>query len=104
MLRSKDRKGEDRVASSEEKRHKQNLQRHARNQAAKSRIKTLIKKVLAAAGSGDSTTAEAQLHVAASAIQKAGRKRLFHPNTAARRVARLSRIVHKSKSATTPSA
>jgi small subunit ribosomal protein S20 len=87
------------VASSEEKRHKQSLKRHARNQAVKSRIKTLMKKVTAAAGSGAAAVAETQLRTAASAIHKAGRKRILHPNTAARRVARLSRVVHQSKSA-----
>jgi len=90
------------VASSEEKRHKQNLKRHARNQATKSRIKTLTKKVVATAESGDSAAAAAQLREAASAIQKAGRKRVLHPNTAARRVARLSRLVQQSKNVAAP--
>jgi len=87
------------VASSEEKRHKQNLKRHDRNQAVKSRIKTFMKKVMSAADNGDAAAAETELRAAASAIQKAGRKRILHPNTAARRVARLSRMVHQSKSA-----
>ena len=87
------------MASSEEKRHKQNLKRHDRNQAVKSRIKTFMKKVMSAADSGDAAAAETELRAAASAIQKAGRKRILHPNTAARRVARLSRVVHQSKSA-----
>jgi len=91
------------VASSEEKRHKQSLKRHARNQAAKSRIKTLMKKVMSAARSGEAAAAETGLRTAASALQKAGRKRILHPNTAARRVARLSRTVHQSKS-TAPTA
>ena len=85
------------MASSEEKRHKQNLKRHDRNQAVKSRIKTLLKKVLSTAASGDAAAAETQLRAAASAIQKAGRKRILHPNTAARRVSRLARVVQKSK-------
>jgi small subunit ribosomal protein S20 len=88
-----------RVASSEDKRHKQNLKRHARNQSAKSRIKTLMKKVMTAADNKDTATAEAQLRLAASALQKAGRKRTLHPNTASRRVARLSRLVHQGKGA-----
>lgn len=91
------------MASSEEKRHSQNLKRHARNQTTKSRVKTLMKKVTAAVDAKDPTAAEAQLRVAASAIQKAGKKRVLHPNTAARRIARLSRLVHSSKSAATPS-
>ncbi len=85
------------MASSEEKRHKQNLKRHDRNQAVKSRIKTLLKKVLSTAASGDAAAAETQLRAAASAIQKAGRKRILHPNTASRRIARLARVVQKSK-------
>jgi small subunit ribosomal protein S20 len=91
------------VASSEDKRYKQSVKRHARNQATKSRIKTLVKKVLSAAETGEIVTAETQLRSAASAIQKAGRKRVLHPNTAARRIARLARAVHKSKTSS-PSA
>lgn len=87
------------MASSEDKRYQQSVKRHARNQAAKSRIKTLMKKVQTAVTSGDTAAAEAQLRTAASALQKAGRKRVLHPNTASRRVARLARAVHKSKSA-----
>lgn len=101
MLRNEGRKGEPRVASSEEKRHTQSLKRHERNQSAKSRLKTLIKKVEAAAASNDATTAEAQLRLAASALQKAGKKNLLHPNTAARRVGRLSHLIHRSKSTAT---
>jgi small subunit ribosomal protein S20 len=90
------------VASSEEKRYQQSLKRHDRNQSAKSRLKTHIKKVTAAAGAKDTTTAETELRLATSALQKAGRKRVLHPNTASRRIARLSRLVQRSKSAATP--
>jgi small subunit ribosomal protein S20 len=88
------------VASSEEKRHRQSLKRQARNQATKSKIKTLIKKVISATAGTDPQNTEEQLRTAVSAIHKAGRKRVLHPNTAARRVARLSRLVHRSKTAT----
>jgi len=101
MLRSGERKGEPRVASSEEKRHTQSLKRHDRNQSAKSRIKTLIKKVETAATGGDAGAAETQLRLATSALQKAGRKNVLHPNTAARRVGRLSRLIHRGKSTAT---
>ena len=87
------------MASSEEKRHTQSLKRHAQNQSAKSRIKTLIKKVEALTEVADATTRETELRQAMSAIQKAGRKRLLHPNTAARRVGKLARMVHRSKNA-----
>lgn len=87
------------MASSEEKRHRQSLKRQARNQATKSKIKTLIKKVITATAGTDTNNTEEQLRTAVSAIHKAGRKRVLHPNTAARRVARLSRLVHRSKTA-----
>ena len=87
------------MASSEDKRYTQSLKRHARNQSAKSRLKTLIKKVQSAVDTGDAATAETQLRTAASALQKAGRRGILHPNTASRRVGRLARAIHKSKSA-----
>ena len=90
------------MASSEEKRHIQSLKRHARNQSTKSRIKTLIKKVEAAVASGDAATAEAQLRLTTSTIQKAGRKNVLHHNTASRRIGRLSQSVHRSKSTAAP--
>jgi small subunit ribosomal protein S20 len=92
------------VASSEEKRYRQSLRRQARNQATKSKIKTLIKKVLTAATGTDPQNTEEQLRTAVSSIHKAGRKRVLHPNTAARRVARLSRLVHRGKIAAQTSA
>lgn len=91
------------MASSEDKRYRQSVKRHARNQAAKSRLKTLMKKVQTAVTSGDTATAETHLRIAASALQKAGRKRILHANTAARRIARLARAVHQSKTSS-PSA
>lgn len=57
-----------------------------------------MKRVIVAAAHRDEATAEAQLRLAASALHKAGRKRILHPNTAARRIARLARLVHQSKS------
>ena len=90
------------MASSEEKRYQQSVKRHDRNQSAKSRLKTTIKKVIAATEAQNPAAAETELRLAVSELHKAGRKRILHPNTASRRVARLSRLVHKSKSATTP--
>ena len=85
------------MASGEDKRYRQSVKRHARNQATKSRLKTLMKKVHAAITSGDAPSVETQLRAAASALQKAGRKKVLHPNTAARRVSRLARAAHKSQ-------
>lgn len=90
------------MASSEEKRYQQSVKRHDRNQSVKSRLKTTIKKVITATAAQDPAAAGAELRLAMSALQKAGRKRILHPNTASRRVARLSRLVQKSKSTATP--
>ncbi len=87
------------MASSEEKRYQQSVKRHDRNQSVKSRLKTTIKKVIAATEAQDPAAAETELRLATSELHKAGRKRILHPNTASRRVARLSRLVRKSKSA-----
>jgi small subunit ribosomal protein S20 len=90
------------VASSQEKRHRQSIKRHARNKAVKSRIKTEMKKVRAAVASGETAAAESQLRLAMGLLHKAGRKRVLHPNTAARRISKLARLVHQHKGATAP--
>ena len=79
----------------EKKRFIQSEVRRIRNHASKSRVKTLVKKVSAAVESGDGT-AESQLREAISAIQRAGQKKVLHPNTASRRIAQLSKMVHKA--------
>lgn len=85
----------------EKKRFIQSEVRRVRNHASKSRVKTFVKKVFAAVESGDGT-AEIQLREAISAIQRAGQKKVLHPNTASRRIAQLSRMVHRSKATETP--
>lgn len=86
------------MISSQEKRHRQSIKRHARNKAAKSRIKTEMKKVRAIIESGDMATAESQLRLVMGLLHKAGRKRVLHPNTAARRIGKLARLVYQHKS------
>lgn len=90
------------MRSSQEKRHLQSLKRRARNRAAKSRIKTETKKLKAAVASGDIAAAEAQFRLTMGLLHKAGRKRILHPNTAARRISQLARLVYQHKSTATP--
>ncbi len=66
-----------------------------RNKMIKSRVKTLVKKVDAAVAAGDKSAATASLKAAVVAIDKAAAKGIFHKNTAARKVSRLSRAVNK---------
>jgi small subunit ribosomal protein S20 len=67
----------------------------ARNKKIKSKVKTMIKKVDAAVAAGDKELAKTSLVEAASEIDKACSKGVFHKNTAARRVSRLSKAVNK---------
>ncbi len=64
------------------KRKRQSVRRHLRNQQVRSELKTLAKK---AAQSPE------QLTLAISALDVAARKRIIHPNAAARKKSRLMR-------------
>ena len=66
----------------------------ARNKAIKSGVKTAIKKVEAAVAAGDKAAAEAALPVAIAEISKAASKGIFHKNTAARKVSRITKAVN----------
>ena len=67
----------------------------ARNKAIRSKVKTMIKKVEAAIAAGDKAAAQAALVVAISEIDKACTKGVYHKNTAARKVSRLSKAVNE---------
>ena len=66
-----------------------------RNKTLKSKIKTLVKKVELAVAENDKAAAEAALKVATSEISKAASKGVFHKNTAARKISRLTLAVNK---------
>ena len=61
-----------------------------RNKAVKSRVKTYVKKVDAAVAAGD----KAALPVAIGEISKAASKGIYHKNTAARKVSRITKAVN----------
>ena len=79
----------------EKKRFIQSEARRIRNHAAKSRVKTVMKRVTSVLESDDPGAVDTQLRDAMSALHKAGRKKILHPNTAARRIARLSKMVQR---------
>ncbi len=66
-----------------------------RNKAIKSKVKTFVKKVEVAIAAGDKEAASAALSVAISEINKATSKGIYHKNTAARKVSRLTKAVNK---------
>ncbi len=65
-----------------------------RNKMIKSKIKTLVKKVDAAVAASDKVAAAAALKEAVVAIDKAAAKGVYHKNTAARKVSRITKAVN----------
>ena len=63
----------------------------AKNRAAKSLMKTNIKKFDAAAAEGDQKTTEDAYKVAAKTVDRAATKKLIHKNKAARRKSAMMR-------------
>ena len=66
-----------------------------RNKAIKSGVKTSIKKVYAAIAANDKEAAKAALLHAASKIDKAASKGVYHKNTASRKISRMTIAVNK---------
>ena len=72
------------------KRARQNERRFAVNKARRSRIRTYLRKVEEAIASGDQTAAAEALRAAQPELMRGVTKGVFHKNTAARKVSRLS--------------
>ena len=66
-----------------------------RNKAIKSGVKTAVKKVNAAIEANDKAAAASALVAAATTIDKAASKGVYHKNTASRKVSRLAQAVNK---------
>jgi small subunit ribosomal protein S20 len=71
------------------KAHRQSLKRRLRNRAVKSATKTAIKKAQDAIASGNLELARESVRKAISALDRAAKKGVIHPNNAARRKSRL---------------
>ena len=65
-----------------------------RNKAIRSEVKTSIKKVEAAIAANDKAAASEALTACISEISKATSKGIFHKNTAARKVSRITKAVN----------
>jgi len=72
------------------KRARQNEARYAVNKARRSRIRTYLRKVEEAIESGDKDAATAALRAAQPELMRGVTKGVFHKNTAARKMSRLS--------------
>ena len=79
------------------KRHKQSEVRAARNRAAKTRIRNVVKDVRAAIKANDQDKAQQLLSVAASTMGKAASKGVLHKKNAARKISRLAKAINAVK-------
>jgi small subunit ribosomal protein S20 len=81
--------------SSAEKRNRQRIKRTDRNRAAKSSVRTLVKRVRSAIETKNKAEAKDALLKAVSALDKAASKGVLNDKAASRTVSRLSAQVHK---------
>ena len=65
-----------------------------RNKSVRSRIKTAVKKVDVAIEAGDKAAATDALRAAVSELDKATKKGIYHKNTTARKVSRMTKAVN----------
>ena len=72
-----------------------NQTKAARNKSIRSRVKTSIKKVNIAIEANDKAAVEVALRNAISEIEKAVTKGVYHKNTAARKISRLTIAANK---------
>lgn len=78
------------------KRHKQSLKRRAKNRHVRSSVKSAIKEVRSTLEKTGADEAGKVLSRAVSVLSRAGSKGVLHRKNVARKVARLSRAVHKA--------
>ena len=76
------------------KRQKQSVKRNARNRAARTRIKNVVKAVRAAIQKNDKVAAEEALKTATSTASKIAGKGIIHWKNASRKVSRLAKAVN----------
>ena len=76
---------------SSKKRLRQTATRTVRNRAQRSALRSALRKARTASGAD----APAALHLAERLLDRAARKRLIHPNTAARHKTRLHKLVRQ---------
>ena len=78
-------------------RMRQDEGRRARNRAAKSRLRTQIRKIRAAIGAKDVATSESEFHSLSKQLDRAAARHVIHANTAARTKSRLSKAIKAIK-------
>ncbi len=84
------------------KRVRQTEKRRLRNKAKASTVRTLMKRILTAADSGDVATVDANLTPTLKKIDKAAKTNVLHKNTAARRKSRAMRARNAAAAKASP--
>jgi small subunit ribosomal protein S20 len=88
------------TTKSAKKRLRQSLERRTQNRAVKSAVKTQVRKVREAVKAGDVAKAETEFRLAAKRLDRAGVKRVIHPNAASRTKSRLAHLIRATKTKT----
>jgi small subunit ribosomal protein S20 len=88
--------------STAKKRLRQNAKRRELNRAAKSAIKTQLKRVQDVAKKGSAEELQKEYNLAAKRLDKAAAKRVVHPNLAARKKSQLAKLLQSKKQAAAP--
>ena len=86
--------------SSAKKRLRQGEKRRERNRAAKSAIKTQLKRVMEVAKKGTAEELQVEYNLAAKRLDKAAAKHVVHPNLAARKKSQLGKLLLSKKQGT----
>jgi len=76
------------------KRARQSEDHRMRNKSTKTRVRSVIKEIRAAAALSSGQDLTAELNNAKSVIDKAAKKGCIHPNTAARKISRMSKLLN----------
>jgi small subunit ribosomal protein S20 len=85
--------------SSAEKRHRKSEERRLKNKAAKSAVKTSVKKFLVLAYKKDNEGAETALRNMTKMIDTAARKGVIKKNAASRKKSRMQKLFNRIKAA-----
>jgi small subunit ribosomal protein S20 len=83
------------ITRSAKKAHRQSLRRQRFNAARKSAVSSAVKSLKKLAAQGDKKAAQKQMSLAQKALDKAVKTGALNKNTAARKKARLSKLVKK---------
>jgi small subunit ribosomal protein S20 len=84
---------------SAKKRHRQSLERRARNRSAKSQLKTALKKLREAVDSKKFDEAKTQYNAFCKMLDQTAAKKIIHVNKASRTKSRLSSMIKKASMA-----